>query len=161
MVVRIVPCEGAAPADKVADAELIFEDGVLAGMKLVGFAIWRNRRQAVYSVTFPTRQYLANGERRSYVLLRPVTVGGSQEALRLLILQAYAEYERQAPLMDAGALVEAPVVETAHAETTHLETAHVDTTRKDTAREAARMKVLSVKATDEEEAAGPASADDG
>jgi hypothetical protein len=102
------------PTDKLADAELVFEEGLLSGMKLVGFTIWRNRHRAVCSVTFPARQYMVNGERRSYALLRSVEVGGSgaaQETLRLLILQAYAEYERQASVTYGGALLEAPDVE--------------------------------------------------
>lgn len=111
MVVRIVPREPGSPADKLADAELVFEEGVLTGMKLVGFTIWRGRHRAVCSVTFPARQYMVNGERRSYALLRPVAVGGSQETLRLLILQAYAEYERQASLTCGGVLLEESDVE--------------------------------------------------
>jgi hypothetical protein len=95
MVVKIVPNDRSAPADKLADAEIFFEDGLLTGMKLVGFSIWRSQRRAIFTVTFPARQFMVNGERRSYALLRPITPGGSQESLRLCILQAYAEYEQR------------------------------------------------------------------
>jgi hypothetical protein len=44
-------------------------------------------------VTFPARQYAVNGERRSFALLRPVADVAAQEAIRTLILEAYAEYE--------------------------------------------------------------------
>lgn len=97
MVVRIVPSEGPAPEEKLADVELVFEEGVLSGMKLVGFSVWRSRRRALPVVTFPSRSFQVNGERRAYALLRPDSPGGSQEVLRALILQAYMEYERQHP----------------------------------------------------------------
>jgi hypothetical protein len=42
-----------------------------------------------------------NGERRSFALLRPVTEPATQEAVRDLILEAYAVYERSAEAMDA------------------------------------------------------------
>ncbi|MEQ1758255.1 MAG: hypothetical protein ABL986_08055 [Vicinamibacterales bacterium] len=46
-------------------------------------------------MTFPARQYQVNGERRSFALLRPVTDATSQEKVRDLILQAYADHELQ------------------------------------------------------------------
>lgn len=97
MVVKIVPSDGPAPEEKLADAELVFEEGLLAGMKLVGFSIWRGRRSVLPAVTFPSRSFLVNGERRAYALLRPASGGNAQELLRAVILQAYAEYERQLP----------------------------------------------------------------
>lgn len=97
MVVRIVPSDGPAPEEKLADAELVFEEGLLAGMKLVGFSIWRGRRSVLPAVTFPSRSFQVNGERRAYALLRPSSGGNAQELLRAVILQAYAEYERQLP----------------------------------------------------------------
>jgi hypothetical protein len=41
--VRIIPNDRGNPAAKLADAELHFADGVLAGLKLIGFAIWERR----------------------------------------------------------------------------------------------------------------------
>lgn len=104
MVVRILPVVVGAPADKVADAELIFEDGLLAGMKLVGFSLWRGKRREMPTISFPARQYVVNGERRSYALLRPIdgNASASPEDLRLHILRAYAEYENQAGLTFSG-----------------------------------------------------------
>ncbi len=97
MVVRIVPNESATPPGKLADAELVFEDGVLAGLKLIGFAIWERRGGAPgRNVTFPARQYAVNGERRSFALLRPAVDATSQEPLRKLILQAFSEFEERA-----------------------------------------------------------------
>jgi hypothetical protein len=101
MVVRIVPNESSkasGPAGKLADAELVFEDGVMGGLKLLGFAVWERRTGNGRNVTFPARQYLVNGERRSFSLLRPIADANAQDALRALILQAYAEYEERAAM---------------------------------------------------------------
>ena len=93
MVVKIVPNEKAHPPGKLADAELHFTDGVLGGLKLIGFAVWERRSGTGRNVTFPARQYSVNGERRSFALLRPMADAASQEGVRDLVLQAYAEYE--------------------------------------------------------------------
>ena len=95
MVVKIVPNEKANPPGKLADAELHFTDGVLDGLKLVGFAVWERRTGNGRNVTFPARQYAVNGERRSFALLRPIADVSAQERIRELVLQAYAEYEEQ------------------------------------------------------------------
>jgi hypothetical protein len=65
-------------------------------MKLVGFAVWERRSGSGRNATFPSRQYTVGGERRSFALLRPVVDAGSQERVRDLVLQAYAEYEEDA-----------------------------------------------------------------
>ena len=95
--VRILPNSTGSPAGKLADAEVIFEAdaGPLTGLKLIGFAIWE-RRAGGRNVTFPSRQYSVNGERRSFALLRPVADTNAQDAVRDLILSAYAEYEQAA-----------------------------------------------------------------
>ena len=82
------------PAGKLADAELHFADGPLAGLKLIGFAIWERRGASGRNVTFPARQYSVNGERRSFALLRPIVDASAQSAVRDRILEAYAEYEQ-------------------------------------------------------------------
>ena len=43
MVVKIVPNDNANPPGKLADAELHFDNDVMAGLKLVGFAVWERR----------------------------------------------------------------------------------------------------------------------
>ena len=93
MVVKIVPNDKGNPPSKLADAELHFTEGVLEGLKLVGFAIWERRSGSGRNVTFPSRQYTVSGDRRSFALLRPVADAASQERVRDLVLQAYAEYE--------------------------------------------------------------------
>ena len=91
--VTILPTTTNTPPGKLADAELHFADGPLAGLKLIGFAVWERRTGGGRNVTFPARQYSVNGERRSFALLRPSTGDAtSQEAVRDLILTAYDEH---------------------------------------------------------------------
>jgi hypothetical protein len=94
-VVKIVPNDKGNPPGKLADVELHFVDGVFAGLKLIGFSIWE-RRTGGRNVTFPARQYSVNGERRSFALLRPIADTAAHEAVRDLILAAYAEHEAAA-----------------------------------------------------------------
>jgi hypothetical protein len=89
MIVKIVPNDKGNPPGKLADAELHFSDGTLAGLKLVGFAIWERKTGTGRNVTFPARSYTVNGERRSFSLLRPVTDTLTQDRLRDVILEAY------------------------------------------------------------------------
>ena len=92
MVVKIIPNEGAGPAGKLADAELHFGDGVLEGLKLIGFAIWEGRSGGPRNVTFPARQYSINGERRSFAILRAIEDPAAQERVKALILSAFAVF---------------------------------------------------------------------
>ena len=96
LVVKFTPNERQNPAGKLADAELHFTDGALEGMKLIGFAIWERRSGGGRNVTFPARQYVVNGDRRSFALLRPIADTSAQERVRELVLQAYTEYEDHA-----------------------------------------------------------------
>ena len=94
-VVKIVPNDKGNPPGKLADAELHFTDGVLEGLKLIGFAVWERRTGNGRNVTFPARQYSVNGERRSFALLRPIGDTSAQDRIRDLVLEAYAEYEQE------------------------------------------------------------------
>ena len=96
MTVKIFANDKGNPAGKLADAELHFEDGPLAGLKLIGFGIWERRGSRDRSVTFPARQYSVNGEKRSFTLLRPIADAAAPERIRNLVLEAYAEYEENA-----------------------------------------------------------------
>jgi hypothetical protein len=98
VVVKIIP-----PTDKntlpgkLAEAELHFTEGVLEGLKLIGFTIWERRTGSGRNVTFPARSYSVNGERRSFALLRPANGDATaQDRVRELILDAYAESEEKA-----------------------------------------------------------------
>lgn len=97
MVVKIMPNEKSAPNGKLADAEVHFTEGAFDGLKLLGFSVWERRNGTGRNVTFPSRTYSVNGERRSFALLRPVlSESHSQNRLRDLVLQAYADFEAQA-----------------------------------------------------------------
>ena len=102
MLIKIAQNDKGNPPGKLADAELQFTDGPLDGMKLIGFAVWERRTSTSRNVTFPSRQYSVNGERRSFALLRPLVDANAQDRVRDLILQAYAEHEEQAGLAASG-----------------------------------------------------------
>src|SRR4051812_4815471 len=76
------------PGGKLADAELHFTGGPLNGLKLLGFTVW-DRRGGGHHVTFPARQYSADGQRRSFNLLRDISGQDGSQALRDRILEAY------------------------------------------------------------------------
>ena len=96
MTVKITMNDRGNPPGKLADAELHFGDGPLAGLKLIGFSVWERRGGAGRNVTFPARQYAVNGERRSFALLRPIVDTSAQDGVREAILAAYAEAEAAA-----------------------------------------------------------------
>ncbi len=92
MVVKIVANDKGNPPGKLADAEIHFTEGPFEGLKLVGFAVWERKNAAGRNVTFPARSYSANGERRSFSLLRPIADSTAVNRLRDLILAAYEEH---------------------------------------------------------------------
>ena len=72
MVVKIAPNDKNNPPGKLADAELHFTEGLLEGLKLIGFAVWERRAKGGgRNVTFPARQYSVNGERRIVLAAAP------------------------------------------------------------------------------------------
>ena len=95
MDVKIIVNEKGNPPGKLAEAELHFPDGPLAGLKLIGFAVWERRTGGGRNVTFPARQYSINGERRSFAVLRPIADQVAQHSIRDAILAAYANIETQ------------------------------------------------------------------
>jgi len=96
VTIKILPNDKGNPPGKLAEAEVHFIQGPLEGLKLVGFAVWERKTGTGRNVTFPARQYSVGGERRSFALLRPIADATSQNRIRDLILQAYAEYEAAA-----------------------------------------------------------------
>jgi hypothetical protein len=70
------------PERLVCDVEVLFDDGTpLAGMKLVGFSIWRTA-EGELSVTFPSRAFGLATERRFFDYLRSI-VGNSADVKRV------------------------------------------------------------------------------
>ena len=61
------------PERLVCEAELVFPStaGILAGLKLVGFSLWRSPEGEIY-VTLPSRAFGAGNERRFFDYLRSV-----------------------------------------------------------------------------------------
>ena len=96
MIVKIAPNDKNNPPGKLAEAELHFTEGILEGLKLIGFSVWERRTGSGRNVTFPARTYSVNGERRSFSLLRPIGDATAQDRIREAILQAYIEYEEKA-----------------------------------------------------------------
>jgi len=93
MTIKILPNVNGNPPGKLADAELHFDEGPLAGLKLIGFAVWERRGGTGRNVTFPSRQYAVNGERRSFALLRPIADAKGElghNTIRDAVLEAYA-----------------------------------------------------------------------
>jgi hypothetical protein len=72
-----------APERLVCEAEILFEteSGPLAGMKLVGFSLWRSPEGEVY-VTFPSRAFGTGSDRRFFDYLRSIE-GSPADAKRV------------------------------------------------------------------------------
>jgi hypothetical protein len=92
-VIKILLNENKPPVNKLADAELHFRGGVLDGMRLVGFAVWRRRDRAGSDVILPSREFTVAGRRRRYALLRSVGDSNTQNGVRDAVLDAYAACE--------------------------------------------------------------------
>ncbi len=86
------------PERLVCDAEVLFgeEAGPLAGMKLVGFSLWRGSEGDVF-VSFPSRAFGAGSERRYFDYLRSGS-GLASDAKRVKdwILEEYRSKVRSA-----------------------------------------------------------------
>jgi hypothetical protein len=72
MKIKIQSSDRGNRPGKFADAELQLEDGPLAGLKLIDFAIWRRREPEISGTSLSARQYNADGERSSSALLWPI-----------------------------------------------------------------------------------------
>jgi hypothetical protein len=59
------------PERLVCEAEIHFEEGALAGTRLVGFSLWRSPEGEIF-VTFPSRAVGVGSERRFFDSLRAV-----------------------------------------------------------------------------------------
>ena len=79
------------PERLVSEAEVIFEDGPLAGTKLAGFSLWKSAEGEVY-VTFPSRAFGAGSERRYFDYLR--SVDGTAEAIKAVKAWILDEYRK-------------------------------------------------------------------
>jgi hypothetical protein len=90
VIFSFVSREG-GPERLVCEAEPVFPAtaGILAGLKLVGFSLWKSPEGEIY-VTLPSRPFGAGQERRYFDYLRPANGGSAvTRALRDAILAAY------------------------------------------------------------------------
>jgi len=94
------------PERLVCEAEVVFEGeafGPLAGLKLVGFSLWRSAEGEVY-VSLPSRAFGRGSERRYFDLLRTTeTAGGTTGDVRGLKAWIIAEARRQGRIGEAAA----------------------------------------------------------
>lgn len=83
------------PERQVAEVELHFPmiGGVLEGLKIVGFSLWRSPDSELY-VTFPSRAFGAGSERRYFDFVRSVD-GAGIEPVKRLKRWIVDEYHRQ------------------------------------------------------------------
>ena len=94
--VKILRNEQSKPAGLLADAEIHFLEGELAGLKLVGFAIWERRDGNGRRVTFPGRPLIVHGDKRSFELLRATGNPSVLNRVRDLVLRAYEQQVSEA-----------------------------------------------------------------
>jgi hypothetical protein len=85
------------PERLVCEAEVVFDEpGPLAGMKLVGFSLWRSAEGEVY-VTFPSRAFGASNDRRYFEFLRSAEgMGGDVKRVKTWILEEFRASSRAA-----------------------------------------------------------------
>jgi hypothetical protein len=82
------------PERLVCEAEILFGDeGPLAGLKLVGFSLWKGADGEVY-VTFPSRAFGAGSERKYFDYLR--SEDGTLETVKRLKAWIVDEYRNSA-----------------------------------------------------------------
>ncbi len=80
------------PERLVTEAEVHFEEGPLAGAKLVGFCLWKSPEGEVY-VTFPSRAFGAGSERRYFDYLR--SVDGTLDVVKRVKAWILDEYRKE------------------------------------------------------------------
>ena len=124
MRVHYILNHGGTPVSKLADVEIHFEEGLLAGLKLVGASVWRAKKGNTPTVLVPSRSYAAASGVRYYELLRasddtvapgavaegPAAAG--KQAVRRFKDYIRDEYCRIAALPDASGCATGADVET-------------------------------------------------
>ena len=102
MRVHYVLNHGGTPQSKLADVEIFFEEGLLAGLKLVGCSVWRAKKGEKPTILVPSRSYATAGGVRYYELLRAAAVDGDSEKKAVRNFKDYIreEYMKIAELPD-------------------------------------------------------------
>ena len=84
------------PERLVTEAEILFDEPVLSGLKLVGFSLWKSPEGELY-VTFPSRAFGSGSERRFFDFLRSVEGDAAPgKALKAAIVEAFREQQAAA-----------------------------------------------------------------
>lgn len=94
------------PVSKLADVEIYFEEGLLAGLKLIGCSVWRSKKGDPPTVLVPSRSYATASGVRYYELLRPSDAASPEDQKKALKeFKAYIrdEYLRIATLPEPDA----------------------------------------------------------
>jgi hypothetical protein len=95
MRVHYVLNHSGTPQSKLADVEIYFEEGLLAGMKLVGCSIWKSKKGEAPTVLVPSRSYATAGGIRYYELLRGATHDGvDSEGVNRVATRRFKDYIR-------------------------------------------------------------------
>jgi hypothetical protein len=110
MRVHYVLNHGGTPQSKLADVEIHFEEGLLAGMKLVGCSVWRSKKGEAPTVLVPSRSYAtAGGGVRYYELLRGSASDGAETPDERKAVRRFKEYIRDEYKKIATLPVDEPV----------------------------------------------------
>jgi hypothetical protein len=100
MRVHYVLNHGGTPSGKLADVEVHFEEGLLAGLKLVGCSVWRSKKGEAPTVLVPSRSYATAAGVRYYELLRPsadgapAAAGNGEDPAAKLAVRRFKDYVR-------------------------------------------------------------------
>lgn len=92
--IHIIKVNGHAAPGKRADAKIHFAGGELDGLKLVGFAVWKSRDGKGQNVSCPSRHFMVDGDRRTFLFVRWVD---APDALRRLELGAVEQTRTDDP----------------------------------------------------------------
>lgn len=93
MRIHYILNQGGTPASKLADVEIHFEEGLLAGLKLVGCTVWRSKKGDEPTVLVPSRSYATAGGVRYYELLRDTEAGEKAQGPATKRLKEYIRAE--------------------------------------------------------------------
>ena len=93
ITVKIQPNDKGNPAGKLADAEAPLHRRPSGRLEADWVRDLERRAGAGRNVALPARQYSVNGERRSFTAPCSITDALGQDAMRDLVLAAYAAYE--------------------------------------------------------------------
>ena len=91
MRVHFVLNHSGTPASKLADVELFFDEGLLAGLKLVGCSVWRGKKGDAVTVLVPSRSYATANGVRYYELLR---AAAPDEDGKVKVMRSFKDFIR-------------------------------------------------------------------